>query len=101
MVGYYDYGLGEWVEDEYDRKKKAKRKGLEEVGSVEEAYRCVKKPKELGEDDFKAMIVDSMNRYKYDKFAQWKVKRQQQIADYKQHEQAYLNGAYTFNSISR
>jgi hypothetical protein len=98
MVGWYDYGLGEWVEDNEDRKKKAKRKGLIEVGSLEEAYSGVRKQKDTTEEDFKAMIVDSMNRYKYDKYAQWKVRQGDKIARWKQMIEDYNRGIYTISA---
>lgn len=101
MVGYYDYGLGEWVEDEYSRKKIMKRKGLQEAGSLEEIERYTKRKEELGEDDFRQMIVDSIERYKYDKYTQWRLKQQEKIGRWNQMIESYNKGQYTFYNLAR
>ena len=47
------------------------------------------------------MIVDSIERYKYDKYTQWRLKQQEKIGRWNQMIESYNKGQYTFYSLAR
>lgn len=103
-MGWYDTGLGVWVNDHSHRRKIMKSKGLEEVGSIKEVEEHVarkRREKQLSEADYKALVAEAIRIAEYDKKVRYETMIKERISRYNEMMVDYNSGRMDFSSIIR